>query len=98
MQPDTFIDPSLTVPDLLLLKNLLRDIDRHDSSSNESKENGRPYLNGNGNGSLNGVGANRSFSRTADKAPNLNENGHVGSTTLRKPGVDIRKSLIAGNF
>jgi hypothetical protein len=32
MGPDTFIDPQLTIPDLLLLENLLRDCDRKTST------------------------------------------------------------------
>jgi hypothetical protein len=34
MSPDTFIDPQLTTPDLLVLNNLLKDIENYRSPAN----------------------------------------------------------------
>jgi hypothetical protein len=35
INPDDFIDPYLTTPDLLVLENLLRDIDRSEEKHHE---------------------------------------------------------------
>lgn len=57
MSPELFIDPNLTIPDRILLKNLLRDIQTASGRAEEKPEHriksaGKPSVNGHENGQI----------------------------------------------